>query len=696
MNTLWRYRWLVAAFAAAMLVISPVSYSQDDFSDELEAELEEEIGLSEDAEGGSGDDFSEEDFGDDESSSESSEEVAEEDSSGDEDFGDEDFGEDDFDDAEFSDKDFDEGFEDFEDTEDGSQVAEEPTVPIEENLGDDVKEDDFDLEPLSEEPDAPIAEEPMEMPEPSAEPDAPIEDTVGPPVEDFQTVSNTPTAPNLEYESRLYDIYVNYHANPTPSGQWEMMLGSRKAEVYSIFQGDTLWGISETFFGDGNYWPKIWSINTSIENPHLIEPGNQIQFVMGTEAEAPMFTVTEGEATGESPEVSQAEVEQLVESGALSAQDTQQLQEILDEGEGGATEEMPPEMEETQEVLADAMEDEGSDEPDIEIPPPGVISRPVLKKLPPSVPEWQSANAKGDYDDLGIDYGIRKITQLKDETFLLSYIDDVPDSSDAVVVEIEKGAFMASDLEYVYVRFPKGKGRMGDKYIVVQSQGKIKRSALPVETNDLGYQKKISGAITIGYKVRADVSDRFEVYRAMVNKSVNPIIPGAQLVKGELPMVNLSESGPRSQLVAQIIGGTDGKRRSVFGKSSIVYLSRGLVDGIKQGQVLDIRAHRMGRNSDTQILTNNLVIGQLKIVKAVKRFSTAVIVNSTEPVLAGDLTGVGQYADRGRGTVAASAIMDDEEEFATDDVSDDELDSLLDDTEDGFEGEDGSDEDLDF
>lgn len=672
--------------AAAFLTVSPLSYSQDDFSDELEAELEEEIGLSEDSEDEFADSFEDEDLGGDDSS----EDVAEEDS--DEDFGDEDFGEDSFDDAEFSDEDFEDGFEDFEDADGGSEVAEEPTVPIDENVGDDVQQDDFDLEPLSEEPDAPIADEPMEMPEPMAEPEAPAEETVGPPVEDFQTVSNTPTEPNLEYESRLYDIYVNYHANPTPSGQWEMMLGSRKAELYSIIQGDTLWGISETFFGDGNYWPKIWSINTSIENPHLIEPGNQIQFVMGTEGEAPMFTVTEAEE--ESAEISELEVEQLIDSGALSAQDTEQLQEILDETGGESEEVPPPELEEPQEVLADASEEE-SDEPDIEIPPPGVISRPVLKRLPPSVPEWQSANLRGEYDDLGIDYGVRKITQLKDETYLLSYIDDVADSSDAVVIETEKGAYMASDLEYVYVRFPKGKGRMGDKYIVVQPQGRIKRSALPVETSDLGYQKKISGSVTIGYKVRADVSDRFEVYRALINKSVNPIQPGAQLIRGELPVINLDSNGPRSETVAQIIGGTDGRRRSVFGKTSIVYLSRGLVDGIKEGQVLDIRAHRKGRNSDTQILTNNLVIGQLKVVKAVKRFSTAVIINSTEPVLAGDLTGVGQYADRGRGQ-SRTASLSSSDDSDVDDVSDDELDSLLDDTESDFQEDDESDDELDF
>ncbi|MFH1028414.1 MAG: LysM peptidoglycan-binding domain-containing protein, partial [Pseudomonadota bacterium] len=34
--------------------------------------------------------------------------------------------------------------------------------------------------------------------------------------------------------------------------------------IYVIKQGDTLWGISERFIKDPNYWPNMWSNNSQV------------------------------------------------------------------------------------------------------------------------------------------------------------------------------------------------------------------------------------------------------------------------------------------------------------------------------------------------------------------------------------------------------------------------------------------------
>jgi hypothetical protein len=52
--------------------------------------------------------------------------------------------------------------------------------------------------------------------------------------------------------------------------------------VYIVQTGDTLWEISERFLGNSYYWPRLWSINEQVTNPHWIYPGNQIRFRMGT------------------------------------------------------------------------------------------------------------------------------------------------------------------------------------------------------------------------------------------------------------------------------------------------------------------------------------------------------------------------------------------------------------------------------
>ena len=44
-----------------------------------------------------------------------------------------------------------------------------------------------------------------------------------------------------------------------------------------VVRGDTLWGISRTFYGDGTRFPLIFGANTNqIRNPNLIYPGENL------------------------------------------------------------------------------------------------------------------------------------------------------------------------------------------------------------------------------------------------------------------------------------------------------------------------------------------------------------------------------------------------------------------------------------
>jgi len=53
--------------------------------------------------------------------------------------------------------------------------------------------------------------------------------------------------------------------------------GGEQPTIYTIVQGDTLWGLSKRFLNDPYYWPNLWAANGTIGNPHFIYPGQRVR-----------------------------------------------------------------------------------------------------------------------------------------------------------------------------------------------------------------------------------------------------------------------------------------------------------------------------------------------------------------------------------------------------------------------------------
>jgi hypothetical protein len=65
---------------------------------------------------------------------------------------------------------------------------------------------------------------------------------------------------------------------------------------HTVRKGDTLWGICDFYFHNPYQWPRIWSYNPQIQNPHWIYPGDQVKLRGGAgglgEAVAPTAAAT--------------------------------------------------------------------------------------------------------------------------------------------------------------------------------------------------------------------------------------------------------------------------------------------------------------------------------------------------------------------------------------------------------------------
>lgn len=58
-------------------------------------------------------------------------------------------------------------------------------------------------------------------------------------------------------------------------------------EFHVVKKGDTLWDLSEGYYGNPWAWPQVWSLNPQIENPHWIYPGDQVRTAEGQVSSQP-------------------------------------------------------------------------------------------------------------------------------------------------------------------------------------------------------------------------------------------------------------------------------------------------------------------------------------------------------------------------------------------------------------------------
>jgi len=93
--------------------------------------------------------------------------------------------------------------------------------------------------------------------------------------------SGDETEPEAGDETEGSDVVDE--APPSRSGRVTLPPGqggreSAPGEVHTVQTGDTLWDLSQRYLGSPWYWPKVWSYNPEIANPHWIYPGNNVRF----------------------------------------------------------------------------------------------------------------------------------------------------------------------------------------------------------------------------------------------------------------------------------------------------------------------------------------------------------------------------------------------------------------------------------
>jgi hypothetical protein len=75
-------------------------------------------------------------------------------------------------------------------------------------------------------------------------------------------------------------------AGGSSPGSGNVEAGEFMPPVYVVRRGDTLWELCDRYFHNPWDWPRIWSYNPGLQNPHWIYPGDQIRMEPGAPAQA--------------------------------------------------------------------------------------------------------------------------------------------------------------------------------------------------------------------------------------------------------------------------------------------------------------------------------------------------------------------------------------------------------------------------
>src|SRR6185436_5313979 len=76
------------------------------------------------------------------------------------------------------------------------------------------------------------------------------------------------------------------YAGSAGGGVGNVETGEFMPPVHVVRRGDTLWDLCDKYFHNPWDWPRIWSYNPGLQNPHWIYPGDQIRMEPGAQPTA--------------------------------------------------------------------------------------------------------------------------------------------------------------------------------------------------------------------------------------------------------------------------------------------------------------------------------------------------------------------------------------------------------------------------
>lgn len=409
-------------------------------------------------------------------------------------------------------------------------------------------------------------------------------------------------------ERELLSLAQNIQGQITDP-EWNEVATASKVDTYTVVRDEWLFKISKRLFGSGFYYPKIWSLNTFITNPHFIEPGMVLSFTTGSGSRAPevkLGTFSEDEINATPGSLGNTNPTDLANFGEEAK--PQWLDEKADLEKQNVYFQYA--SEETMEDLAKAGEQALNREYENYEPPRSDFDVIVPK----------------NYDKSGFDKNSRIYYSVKEGFYLSTFVSTniVQDFGSLTDGPDENIFFTIHDR--AYVQFDETMNVLpGDKFSIYSSGGKVKHANSDRE----GYKYSIVGQIKLIRKIR----EKWEV--EFIDIAGTP--QRGDRITAYTPKIERITKTYNSRLVEAAVLSTFQPMQTILGFGDVVYLDRGRADGVEMGNVFEVYGFkdRLTNKNITDQPTYKL--GELTIITLTDNFATALVTNSIRDFYAGDI-----------------------------------------------------------
>jgi hypothetical protein len=314
-------------------------------------------------------------------------------------------------------------------------------------------------------------------------------------------------------------------APPVP-GTRRVLAAGEAPDSYVVQTGDTLFDICDQLLGEASYWPKLWSLNPEIKNPHYVFPGMKIRFYPGDPEIPPYLLVS---TSDEALPVAEGAVapEDLVISSPLQEQVAAASVETFD--------------------LVDSKD----------IPVPENISRDILTS--------------------------GKIFRRRDVVVdLPAFIVDNEADPDGYVVSGGKGEMLVGDSGEILLE-ESGRLLPGEIYSIVRDSGQVIDRGPDASGEVIGNRYEFVGHVRIQRGTESGLYLGKMIDSRLMPEPEDYVIPFVATRRQFIPEVN----GPSKEVPAKVVG-FDRENQFFAGEGQFALLKLRVRGSVAEGDLLDI------------------------------------------------------------------------------------------------------------